>query len=95
MPFDWLDKFQKATEKPDDYAEKTLAAYKLGMKAKGSIAGVRIATPPNACATCLETDGLFHPDDAPRLPHQNCTCTSGCQCVYRPVMTYELNENEE
>lgn len=95
MPFDWLDKFQKETEKSADYAEKTLSAYKLGMKAKGSIAGVRIACPPHACATCLETDGMYHPDDAPRLPHPNCVCTSGCQCVYRPVMTYEIEETTD
>ena len=92
MPFDWLDKFQSESKKSDDYAEKTLAAYKLGMKAKGSIAGVRIVAPPDACDTCLETDTVYHPDDAPRLPHPDCTREGGCQCVYRPVMTYEIEE---
>ena len=32
-------------EKPENYAEKTLAQYRLGMKAKGSIVGVAIADP--------------------------------------------------
>ncbi len=42
MAFGWLDDFHKEMEKPLDYAERTLAAYRLGMKAGGSIAGVRV-----------------------------------------------------
>ena len=40
MAFDWLTNFHHSEQKPENYAEKTLAAYRLGMKAKGSISGV-------------------------------------------------------
>ena len=42
MPFDWLNDFHRGMEKADNYAEKTLAAYKLGIKAGGSIRGVSV-----------------------------------------------------
>ncbi len=91
MSFEWLNKFQQEMEKPDNYAEKTLAAYRLGMKAKGAIAGVRIETAENAChlAQQLPPDITYHPDDAPHLPLPDCPLGSRCQCVYRPVMAYE------
>jgi len=94
MAFDWLNKFQKAQEKAPNYAEKTLAAYKLGMKAKGSIAGVRIATSPHSCpaAHALDVAAVHHPDEAPRLPLSDCPHATTCQCVYRPVMQYEVEE---
>ncbi len=89
--FNWLDKFHGRMEKPADYAEKTLAAYRLGMKAKGSIAGVRIIIDPDCCEACraLDPAALYHPDEAPRLPLDNCEKGAQCGCVYRPVMTYE------
>lgn len=91
MSFRWLNDFQQEMKKPNDYAEKTLAAYKLGMKAKGSIAGVQIIVDPNGCAACqeLNSDLVYHPDDAPRLPLSECDRQEKCQCVYRPVMTYQ------
>lgn len=91
MAFEWLDKFHKEMEKPDNYAEKTLAAYKLGMRSKGSIVGVRIELLPKACAVCgaVDESTLYHPDDAPRIPLANCENNGRCRCVYRPVMTYE------
>lgn len=94
MAFDWLNKFQKSQEKPPNYAEKTLAAYRLGMRAKGSIAGVRIEVDPDGCDACrtLDTDALYHPDDAPHLPLPACSKGAQCGCVYRPVMTYERED---
>lgn len=91
MSFDWLNKFQKEMEKPENYAEKTLAAYRLGMKAKGSIAGVRIETAENCCqfAQNLPSNTVYHPDDAPHLPLPDCPQGRRCRCVYRPVMAYE------
>ena len=53
MSFNWLNNFQQEMEKPDDYAEKTLAAYKLGMRAKGSIVGVRIVIDTKSMAECI------------------------------------------
>ena len=69
MAFNWLDKFQKEMEKPADYAEKTLAQYRLGMKAKGSIAGVRIVIDSNGCEACgaISAETIYHPDDAPHI----------------------------
>ena len=91
MPFDWLSTFHKQMEKPNDYAEKTLAAYKLGIKSGGSIIGVRVETNENCCTAAqkIPNDKVFHPDDAPRLPQENCPMGDRCQCVYRPVMRYE------
>ena len=96
MAFDWLNKFHKTMAKPADYAEKTLAAYRLGMKAKGSIAGVRVivsASCPETART-LDADAVYHPDDAPRVPLPTCAQDGGCQCVYRPVMSYQVKDDE-
>ena len=91
-------------KKPADYAEKTLAAYKLGMKAKGSIAGVQIRIDPNGCEQCrkLDPDAIYHPDEAPRLPLPQCDRDRSaedlgerCQCVYRPVMTYQIQRSAD
>lgn len=97
MSFDWLNNFQRTMKKPADYAEKTLAQYRLGMRAKGSIAGVRIEVDPAGCAACraIDTTAVFHPDEAPHLPLATCDKGPQCQCVYRPVMTYELDEDGE
>jgi hypothetical protein len=91
MAFDWLRGFQREQVKPPDYAEKTLAAYALGMKAKGSIVGVAIEIDPEACAAARELvpDALYDPASAPRLPLDGCSRGSRCRCVYRPVMTYQ------
>ena len=94
MAFDWLGKFQQTMEKPDNYAEKTLAAYKLGIKARGSIAGVRVETDENCCqaAQALIPGEVYQPDDAPHLPLPDCSLGRRCLCVYRPVMVYEQDE---
>jgi len=91
MSFDWLDKFHHDTEKDPGYAEKTLAAYRLGMKAKGSIVGVAIEPAENCCdaARQLPPNKVYHPDEAPHLPLHDCSQGRRCGCVYRPVMTYQ------
>ncbi|MFL7840405.1 MAG: hypothetical protein ACK2T4_05970 [Candidatus Promineifilaceae bacterium] len=96
MSFDWLKNFQQNIEKEDDYAEKTLAAYRLGMRANGSIVGVRITADPDGCAACkqLDPDATYHPDEAPHLPLANCDRARSCSCVYRPVMTYQIDDHE-
>lgn len=105
MPFDWLVSFQKEQEKPEDYAEKTLAAYRLGIKAGGSIYGVRIEVGQPACAAAVDLpDGVvYYPAEegraetgsslppAPHLPLPGCTHLRQCRCVYRPVMTYQVS----
>lgn len=94
MAFKWLNDFQQGMKKPSNYAEKTLAAYKLGMKAKGSIAGVRILTDPGGCQACsdLDQNQVYHPDEAPKLPLPDCDKPLDCRCVYRPVMRYEIED---
>ena len=91
MAFEWLDKFHQETEKDPAYAEKTLAAYRLGMKAKGSIVGVTIQRAQNCCDAVrqLLENKIYHPDEAPRLPLRDCPQGRHCGCVYRPVMTYQ------
>lgn len=97
MAFDWLNDFQQQMEKPDDYAEKTLAQYRLGMKAKGAIVGVRIEIDKSGCDACRQLDGtaVHHPDDAPHLPLPGCSKGRRCGCVYRPVMRYETGPGTE
>lgn len=94
MSFNWLNKFQQEMKKPPDYAEKTLAAYKLGMKAKGSIAGVQIRIDPHGCEPCrkLVSGAIYDPDEAPRLPLPGCDRDAHCQCVYRPIMSYQIQD---
>jgi hypothetical protein len=91
MAFDWLNKFQQQIEKEPGYAEKTLAAYRLGMKAKGSIVGVMIRPGPNCCehARRLPAGSVYDPSEAPHLPLPSCPLGPHCDCVYRPVMSYE------
>ncbi len=91
MPFEWLKGFHQDMEKAPDYAQKTLAAYRLGMKAKGSIRAVRIEIDPDGCAAsrALDPAAEYHPDDAPHLPLPSCPKGGHCRCVYRPVMAYE------
>ncbi|MBP6015981.1 MAG: hypothetical protein KA586_04615 [Candidatus Promineofilum sp.] len=94
MSFNWLNDFHQDMAKRPDYAEKTLAAYRLGMKAKGSIRGVRIEVDGEGClaSQSLDPDAEYLPDDAPLLPLPECSKGMSCRCVYRPVMTYEPRE---
>jgi hypothetical protein len=91
MSFEWLNQLKRRMAKPPDYAEKTLAAYRLGMRARGSIAGVSILVDEDSCpaARGLAPDPVYHPDNAPRLPLPECAHPERCPCVYRPVMSYE------
>ena len=93
MAFEWLNTFQQKIEKEPGYAEKKLTAYRLGMRAKGSIAGVIIQTAPDCCEAARElpVDKVYHPDQAPLLPLPNCPQGRRCGCVYRPVMSYQSN----
>ena len=97
MTFEWLNRFLHTQEKSADYAEKTLASYRLGMRAKGSILGVRIEIDSQGCEACRGIDSaeLFHPDNAPHLPLPDCSKGDFCQCVYRPVMSYERGGSAE
>jgi MoaA/NifB/PqqE/SkfB family radical SAM enzyme len=88
--FEWLDKFHHSIEKDQNYAEKALASYALGIKGKGALAGVVAELGPDCCdaATQLPPGRVYAPKDAPRLPLPACTHPR-CDCVYRPAMSYE------
>jgi hypothetical protein len=91
MVFEWLEQLQRARLKDAEYAEKTLAAYALGMKAHGPITGVTIDVGRDCCeaAHALPAGQLYDPASAPRLPLPGCPRGNRCPCVYRPVMTYQ------
>lgn len=95
MSFEWLNRFVQSSQKPANYAEKTLKAYQLGMKAKGSILGARIVPDPNGCEACqdLDAQAVYLPDEAPHVPLAACDRPERCGCVYRPVMSYQSDEN--
>jgi hypothetical protein len=97
MAFEWLERFCQNQPKEPNYAEKMLAAYVLGMKAKGSIVGVVVQTATNACqmARQLPASRIYHPKEAPHLPLPDCPLRNGCGCVYRPVMAYQCSEKSE
>ena len=97
MSFEWLSKFQQQMGKSEDYAEKTLAAYRLGMKARGSIAGVNIKIDDGGCDACrrLDPTATYHPDEAPLLPLEDCDRREQCGCVYRPVMSYQVDVDSD
>jgi hypothetical protein len=90
MAFDWLDSFQRRQEKHPRYAERTLAAYRLGMKAGGAIVGVSVEPGPGCCgaAAALERGRVYDPASAPPLPLPACPLGRRCPCLYRPVMRY-------
>jgi hypothetical protein len=94
MALEWLERFQRRTVKPPGYAEKTLAAYALGMKGKGAIVGVRVRTGEGCCeaARALPPGAVYDPAAAPRLPLPGCELGDRCPCVYRPAMSYEPPE---
>lgn len=95
MAFDWLDKFQQQAGKEPGYAEKTLNAYRLGMKAKGSIRGVVIERAADCCEAARNLpQKVYDPGSAPRLPLPGCPQGRECGCVYRPSMSYQASKEE-
>lgn len=91
MSFDWLNAFQHRIKKERSYAEKTLASYAFGMKAKGSIAGVSVEVASDCCdaARRLPPGKVYRPNEAPLLPLPECSKGDRCGCVYRPIMKYQ------
>jgi hypothetical protein len=91
MAFDWLTKFHHEMEKAPDYAEKALASYRLGMRGKGSIAGISVSPSADCCQAARELpEGkIYSADEAPPLPLPGCPQGRKCGCVYRPVMNYQ------
>jgi hypothetical protein len=98
MAFEWLERFCQDGLKEPNYAERTLAAYSLGMKAKGSIVGVVVHAARDCCeaARQLPPSRIYHPKEAPHLPLPACPLGNRCGCVYRPMMSYQCpNKRKE
>ena len=94
-PQTWIHQFARRKPKPANYAEKTLTAYRLGMKAKGAIVGVRVLVSESSCPTCRAmAEQVYTPDTAPHLPHPGCTHPDGCRCAYTPVMRSHARRDE-
>ncbi|MGD0076139.1 MAG: radical SAM protein [Candidatus Binataceae bacterium] len=87
---EWLNQFHHQRGKDPGYAEDALAAYALGMKAKGPILGVVAEPGPDCCeaARHLPAGKVYLPDEAPHLPLPDCPQGHHCDCVYRPAMSY-------
>ncbi|HVC34051.1 MAG TPA: hypothetical protein VNL16_11120 [Chloroflexota bacterium] len=86
---EWLHDHVRQPKGPD-YAQRVLDRYRLGMKARGAIRGVRILTGPDSCPTCRVHAGIvYRLDDAPIVPIAGCSHPGGCHCAYSAVMTYE------
>ncbi len=84
---DWIRQFVRNRTKPPDYAAKTLKAYRLGVKAGGSIEGVKILVSEDSCPACRAVgERIYAPQEAPLLPLIDCTHTRGCRCAYTLVM---------
>ena len=90
MPtMDWL-KDHYRNSRDAIYPRRALERYRMGMKAGGSIRGVRVLAGPDSCPSCRSLAGVVYSlDDAPDLQNPGCTNPNGCRCAYRPVMTYE------
>ena len=83
----WMRQFARSKPKAPDYAEKTLAAYRIGIKAGGAIQGIRILVGEDSCPVCrVHADRTYTPDDAPILPLAECTYPEGCRCAYTLAM---------
>jgi hypothetical protein len=77
--------------KPPDYAKSVLSRYRLGIKAGGAIAGVRVVPTLDSCSACLALGGrIYDPDTAPLIPVAHCANLVGCRCAYAAVMAYEM-----
>jgi hypothetical protein len=88
---DWL-RDQVRTPKTHEDARRVLDRIRLGSRAGGAIAGVRILAGPASCPACRAVSGIvFDPEQAPEIPIAACTGPAGCRCAYATVMAYEAD----
>ncbi|MER3403834.1 MAG: hypothetical protein C4289_00535 [Chloroflexota bacterium] len=86
----WLRTYVR-TPKDASYSARVLEHYRLGMRARGAIRGVRILTGSDSCPVCRAYAGtVYHPDEAPVIPIAGCTHPQGCRCAYIAAMTYDF-----
>ena len=92
----WISQFARARPRAPDYAQKRLAAYRMGMRAGGSIEEIRVLVGEDSCAVCrVHADRVFTPDDAPILPLADCTHPAGCRCIYTLAMKLSPSRGED
>jgi hypothetical protein len=48
---------------------------------------VRISVYGDACPACMQAQGSYPKDKAPRLPIEGCSHENGCRCFYGPALT--------
>lgn len=91
MAFEWLERLQRERARDPRFKEKALAAYRLGKKGGGALAGVAIQAGDGCCeaAARLAAGPPLDPADVPALPLAACDRRGTCRCLYRPVMTYQ------
>jgi MoaA/NifB/PqqE/SkfB family radical SAM enzyme len=88
-PMHWLRKHTSQPKGPD-YAQPVINRYRLGMRARGAIRGIKIITAPGSCSACERLAGtIYAPDQVPIIPVQQCSNSEGCRCAYSPVMSFE------
>jgi hypothetical protein len=76
--------------KGSDYAQRVINRYRLGMRARGALQGIKIITAPDSCSACQAlADTVYHPDQTPIIPIEQCSNRQGCRCTYSPMMTFE------
>jgi MoaA/NifB/PqqE/SkfB family radical SAM enzyme len=85
----WLRK-HTSYPKRSDYAQRVINRYRLGMRARGAIRGIKIITAPDSCPICQSLAGtVYQPDTTPVIPIEQCSSPQGCRCNYSPLMTFE------
>src|SRR5258708_18427461 len=90
ITMNWMRQHTRGA-KPPGYAKSVLSRYRLGIKAGGAIAGVRMVPAPDSCPVCMALGGtIYDPDSAPEIPVTNCAHLIGCRCAYAAVMAYEM-----
>lgn len=50
------------------------------------ISYVRVAISHDCCPACMEAQGAYAKDAAPKLPVQGCSHPQGCRCFYQPYL---------
>ncbi|MCA9091297.1 MAG: hypothetical protein KDA90_21995 [Planctomycetaceae bacterium] len=49
--------------------------------------GYRGVSRPGACSVCADDGRKVYPiGELPPIPHMNCTCDDGCQCIVIPIL---------
>ena len=47
---------------------------------------VRVTVGYDCCPACLEAEGAYQKDKAPKLPIEGCSHALGCRCFYQPFL---------